>query len=620
MKHIFIHLIQFVAVLFFAVMTSSRQPVCAADTDIIPEHIMFSYAKAPVTYPSPIWWCDSYMGGAILLTEDIVRRFDKCTITEVEIANGIFFDIEEAPVTIFFTHDLYAQPFYSFTGFMDIDNPKEYKAYKLHEPLQISANEPFYVGFTGYAPYNDFARLSHPILTDGALHTNLTGGYIGSSYTTGVPEEMEWNDEGYSGGQVCIRLKIEGDNLPQNTVELKEIIVPDYMVPDSTYWAAMEICNKGANMISDVDVTYTIFDDTISTHFKFNEPMKYDQSTWLNFWISVHEEGVNKPVSFAIDKVNGQVPSPTSTTVMESTIHSLCHDSGFFHNMVVEELGGSGCGWCVRGIVGFDRTFKAHGDGSFIPISAQHPGYNKETAPFGYEPLWDKYITHVPTCLINRNLPRYGISTPSSEHLLWCYNDIIAIPAIAEIKIDGYTVEREWLSVDSKVRFAFPEDDGKYSVAYVVTEDNVGPYFQNNSFAGTEEDMDGWENLPSQTITYYDFLARGISNFYGTPLSLPTKIEPGVAYSHSDSVNLIKVTDRNNLTLVAMVINDKTGCIENGYRLKVGDINSMNGIAVDSGMHPVEYYDLSGRRLSGKPSSGFYIRRQGSHAEKILIP
>lgn len=42
--------------------------------------------------------------------------------------------------------------------------------------------------------------------------------------------------------------------------------------------------------------------------------------------------------------------------------------------------------------------------------------------------------------------------------------------------------------------------------------------------------------------------------------------------------------------------------------------------ADDHNSYPVEYYDMQGRVLRCPPSSGLYIRRQGSNVKKILIP
>lgn len=591
----------------------SLEPACADETS---PSVEFSYAGDP--YGAGGYSESSYKGGAMLLTEDIVSRFDGCSITEVMIVNGEFHDQTTAPVEVFFTRDLATPSFYSFDSEMDIDRPKEYKSYPLSQPVDIHEGEPFFVGFVTWASGMSAPNyeISFPVWTDGVLHTDLPGGYIAFSETTGRPDKMEWKDEGYSGGQVCIRLKIEGDNLPKNVAELSEIRMNDYVDPSSMADAFLTMCNKGVNPITDLDLSYTVFDKTESIHFDFPEGVGYNQSVDMGVGVVVPKEGVNVPVSFSIEKVNGVAPSTTATTIGSVTVHSILPENGFERKMVVEEAGGSGCGWCPRGIVGLDQMFKNHGHEAFIPISAHSPGYGEETAPFGYDAFWDRYITHNPSCLVNRNIARYGITDPNTDNLEGIYSEVSASRAIADIHITGCSEENGWLSVDSEVSFAFSEEDGAYSIAYVVTEDGVGPYMQSNSYSGSVWEMGGWELLPEKVPTYYDFLARGISAFDGTPLNPGGGIDAGRVYTHTDKVNMVKVRDKNRLALVAMVINDATGCIENAVRVPLSDLNTVEEITPPD--TATEYYDLSGYRLSSRPSTGIYIERKGSKARKMI--
>lgn len=601
------------AALTLAASVFSFEPAFADETT---PSVEFSYAGNP--YGAGGYSESSYKGGAMLLTEDVTSRFDGCRITEVIIANGRFYDQTKAPIEVFFTRELGKPSFYSFHSEMDINRPLEYKFYPLSQPVEIHAGEPFFVGFVTWASGVSAPsyEVSYPVWTDGLLHTDLPGGYIAFSETTGVPEKMQWNDEGYSGGQVCIRLKIEGENLPQNVAELSAIRMNDYVDPSSVADAYLTVCNKGVNPITELDLSYTVFDKTESIHFDFPEGVGYDQSADMGFSVAVPQEGVNVPVSFAIEKVNGAVPSVNANTAWSVMVHSILPDNGFSKAMVVEEAGGRGCGWCPRGIVGLADMFREHGNDGFIPISAHSLGYGADTNPFGYDAFWERYITHNPSCLVNRNIARYGITDPNTDNLGWIYEEVAASRAIAEIHISGCREENGWLSVDSEVSFAFSEEEGAYSVAYVVTEDSVGPYMQANSFSGVDYEMGGWESLPAEVSTYYDFLARGISDFDGTSLNPEGGIEAGKTYTYSDKVNLVKVSDKNRLAVIAMIINDKTGRIENAVRIPLSDLDGVNEISISN--TPTEYYDLSGRKLSGRPSSGIYIESQGSKAHKRI--
>lgn len=609
MKHIFF----IVAALILAALTFSFQSAHAEKTATSVE---FTYAGNP--WGGGGYSEDSYKGGAMLLTGEVAARYDGCRITEVIIANGRFYNQDEAPVEIFFTHGLEETPFYRESGQMDLDHPLEFKSYPLSTPVEIHAGEPFFVGFVTWAsrtcaPNYD---VSYPVWTDGVFHTDLPGGYIGFSTTTGVPENMEWKNEGYSGGQICMRLRIEGDNLPQNVAELSYVSMPDYVDPTSETEAYVKVSNRGVNTLADVDLSYTVFGETVFTHIDLPEALEYNHDTFIHLGVKIEQEGVNVPVTFTIDKVNGSEPSTTASTAYGMTVHSILPENGYDPHMVVEEASGAMCGWCVRGLIGMDQLFKAHGDEAFIPISAHHIAHGEETSPIGYDAFWERYITSNPSCLINRNIPRYGITDPNTDNLNRIYQEVTTTRAIAEININGCEVEDGWLTVESEMSFAFPEESGSYSVGYVIAEDGVGPYPQSNAYAGVEYDMAGWESLPNIVSTYYDFLARGISDFDGTALNTGRGIESGKIYTHSDKVNLVKVRDMSRLAVVAMLINDKTGRIENAVRKPFTELEVCAVEEVSLNKAPAEYYDLSGRRLSGRPESGIYIVRVGSLTEK----
>ncbi len=607
-----------IATIIIALLAITYPTFAVSDTfedPALPERTKLSYCPPDGTSYSVVTLKDSYGGGAIQVSEEETERYDKCLITEIEVETGMFYNMEKAPVTFFFTRNLNEKPFYTFTVFMDLDRSGEKKTYKIPEPVSISAGEPFFAGFIIYA--NGSNGSSYTIFMRELGENPYPGGYYGFSNNSGNSDEMEWSD--YSDwAMVYLSLTIEGYNLPRNTVELVKLNITDHVFPTQPLLPSVYIHNRGIDSINDVDLSYIYGENKIErVQYRPQYPLPSDgwDTIYGQHTLSIDEEGLNIPVTVRIDKVNGQIPSNTSRTVLSKTLLSLSFDSGFPHNMVVEEAGGRGCPWCVRGIVGLDRTFKAHDDGTFIPISIHDQGYGEETSAYGYQPFLEKHFYSIPSCLINRKIER----DPNSVTLETEYCDITSIPAIAEIEICSYSIEGEWLTVDSGVRFALPEENGDYSIAYVITEDHAGPVYQNNAYSGTNTDMDGWENLPSQVLTYYDFLARGISDIDGTQLTLPKKIEPKKDYSHSDHVYIGKVKNMSNIAIVAMLINNRTGCIENGCRKKISDINYTIGITSDPSMIQAEYYDLSGRRLSGQPISGFYILRQGSQSEKILI-
>ena len=49
------------------------------------------------------------------------------------------------------------------------------------------------------------------------------------------------------------------------------------------------------------------------------------------------------------------------------------------------------------------------------------------------------------------------------------------------------------------------------------------------------------------------------------------------------------------------------------------DLAGVSDITVDESQAPVEIYDLSGKRVDGKPLPGIYIKRQGDKTSKIIV-
>lgn len=49
-----------------------------------------------------------------------------------------------------------------------------------------------------------------------------------------------------------------------------------------------------------------------------------------------------------------------------------------------------------------------------------------------------------------------------------------------------------------------------------------------------------------------------------------------------------------------------------------GDIDGIGCVQAESGQKPI-FYDLSGRRVSGRTSSGIYIMAEGKHIRKVVI-
>ncbi len=71
------------------------------------------------------------------------------------------------------------------------------------------------------------------------------------------------------------------------------------------------------------------------------------------------------------------------------------------------------------------------------------------------------------------------------------------------------------------------------------------------------------------------------------------------------------------LMVDADITNDQTYALFSGYTLS--RLSGITEVEATTESGPIEYFNLQGMRVKGTPAPGIYIRRQGSHVEKVLV-
>lgn len=590
--------------------------VCAAASETaVADSVVFTYCDEGATFDGGCCSGDVMVGAAMLFPEELATRFDGCRVVAVDIMNGRFDTQESAPLTVFFTRGLNTVPFLKQEGAMDTDNPFEFKRYELSEPAAISAGEGFYIGYTILQERTDFENglYNAALMRDGIIHNDYPGGFYGYSGNISYKnsEEMTWENEGRTFGQYAIRLVIVGDNIPECSYEITEISFPYYLAPGETGAGYVTLHNMGITPINSVEIEYG-FDDNLTAATIQTEEIGFNKYYEIPFVAITEAQGVNRNVVANILKIND---IPVDGLSASTSVRSFDAKLGYARNMLVEEGCGQGCGWCVRGYVGMNRMLKAHPDGSFIPVAVFYD-YGTQITGYSYDELWNNYLTHLPSCLVNRDLRRYGITDPGDLEYAW--QTETSIPSIVDLRDIKLTIDGDKGVASASAEFAFDESDTDYRMAFIITEDNVGPYWQNNAYWDWELDMDGWENLPENvTDAYYNHVARDISNFRGDPF-MPADVFANSVYTHSATLDLSLVTNLENCHVIAAVINGKDNHVENAKSVPLSEVCGIGAIGVDNADQPVEYYDLSGMRVSEPSAPGVYICRQGSLSAKVI--
>ncbi len=281
--------------------------------------------------------------------------------------------------------------------------------------------------------------------------------------------------------------------------------------------------------------------------------------------------------------------------------------------MVVEELTGSWCGYCVRGTVNMKHMLQKHPD-TFIGI-AVHSGDFLSV---------DDYSLYVYTLASKAGNVGYPCSVTGRDYTMgtgvdqWneLYDYITAQPieATVGLNIEPTGIDGEYTATSSVV-FNAQSLGSRYRLAYAIMENDVyepddARYRQHNSYAGGTTPMDGYENLDEYVTDYhFEHVARGtIGEPEGIGGSLPEYIEAGKEYEHKVTFQLPDaVLNADNVQVVAMIIDTRDNTIVNADRVNLtGKQASIAHTRSDCGQRQDRFYTIDGRAASGS-SRGLII-------------
>ena len=180
--------------------------------------------------------------------------------------------------------------------------------------------------------------------------------------------------------------------------------------------------------------------------------------------------------------------------------------------------------------------------------------------------------------------------------------------------------------VKPSAKFAVSEDNTEYGWAYVVTENNVGPYMQTNYY--TDGSLQGWDYSKSVVPLYYDEVAVAANDILGIN-TIPDLTQADEVYSLPMTFNASKVIDWNNAHMIVMVINMKTGYIENAVRKSFATVG-VRSIETDSNTHiqasngaitlisgeKVDIFTVSGVKMGSLTTGGKMYVNKGIYLAK----
>lgn len=319
----------------------------------------------------------------------------------------------------------------------------------------------------------------------------------------------------------------------------------------------------------------------------------------------------NETVDYSLTVDDGESSYDISRQVTALQTRALC-----------EELTGTWCSYCVRGIAMLEQMKSLYGE-TFIPVAVHRQDV---MAINEYDRLYSFVSTGLPFVVLNRSATTSGDPLSVESY----YRTVMASAPQAGIESTAdYDSQTGSIRVCSNLMFAHAGSKDDYRLCYVVRENEVchpgdPEYTQQNAYAGgSPGSMFGWESKPSViTDMVFQEVARALPATYeGTSVPLPdeipalTPIEVRYSFELPDNVDSAKNTE-----VVAMIL-DKGGKVVNSSVAPLRDPASLEGPGRDgagtvtaygagvrlslSRISEVRVYDQNGfMRFSGKPKAG----------------
>lgn len=340
---------------------------------------------------------------AIQLPKDIANRFKGAQISKVlaYVGEASYFDS-----SIFITQGLEDdESIYD----QEISlAPNSWNEISLTEPFTIEGDEIF-VGYQTTAGSTSNTGVGVYAIGVDNKEANPYGDYIGT-FSGESWTYMHLSQAGL--GNVCLRLVLTGDNLPQYDLELQSITVKENLRTGDEFSIKGSIKNHGAKAIDFYDIQYQIGDSAPVT---VTLDTRIEPASIEDFIIEgVKTEADGKfDVVVTITDLDGHADEDPSNNSLTKTINSLSNLAT--RKVLLEQFSTSQCSNCPRA---HEILEKIVGDSDEVAWVVHHAGYGYDTftadASRKYVAFYGGY-TYAPALMLDRtNLAEQGALGSSS--------------------------------------------------------------------------------------------------------------------------------------------------------------------------------------------------------------
>ena len=466
------------------------------------------------------------------------------------------------------------------------------------EPYPITGAEDVFIGI-GLPERSGIYYSGYPV-QDGVLWLNLQG-------QANIESWQDYKAFFDEYGAPCIAFTIEGENIPANIRLQENIVLQALDDKNACIEGKMESTTVG--LAKGYDLSYRIDEGTTQT-IHVDDTLAAKQLYDFRIPVKSLAKGKHK-VEISCCGVDGREDGNAPDSQINEEVLLWLTPEMYERKVVVEEGTGTWCGWCPKGIVGVRAMMDKYPD-TFIPI-AIHYG-DEMSDEYGCYMTFNGY----PNCTMDR---KYGFD-PDAETLERHFIQEQAECADAQIALQAQWMDEEQRQVLIRTTTCFKQDtDENFRIAYLVTENQVGPYPQNNSYCGGADGrMGGFENEMPMVEMLHDHVSRYISDKDGTAGTVSECPRGRINYEHDYYLDMPdNIQNVQNTELTVLLINQETGEIVNADRIGYEEILPHDTVDAIDSCTPTKpsdgtYYNLHGVRITRPAGQGVFIHERRKKA------
>lgn len=529
--------------------------------------------------------------GAIYIPAEVAKMYEGLQLTHVRVGLAA----KANSVKVFITKDLNGE---YITTRTQRDQLSGFNEIKFAEPWTIDG-EGFYIGYE--VESDDYAIGSSTMYDANACWADLGDGW------------KNYAEEDHALA-LSIQAKIKGDNLPNDFwLFCSNDILAEAGKP---FDIKFTIRNMSSIIGRRFQIAYSI-DGAEETTTEVKQTLGQD----LEKEFSIEHPGFaaegKHSVSIRLLSVNGGDDAYEGNNSAMGTIRVM--KTLPVQRVVVEEGTGTWCQYCTRGIEGMNYMTENYPE-TFIGIAVH------KSDEFTISSYNDLTFSGYPSAYVMRD--RSTTINPSSGNLETAYKIVAAQQPVASIGlVAGYTdASKTTITARTNLNFFSAKEGLNYRLSYVLLESGMIAYQ-----AGYYKD------------TEMNHVARMNYAFSGFANSVPKSVEENEDVESFRDLDMpSNVASKDNVELVALLIDGVTGEIVNAAKCEIADeapvsgINETHQVAIPSfsvrngklDMNGysgrVSVYDASGKQVSGdnlKP--GLYILRgtdgKSNFVQKIVV-